>query len=288
MGCLEITAIALDEGRLFGLDYQLLLDATITAVNVFILFLLLSYILFKPLRAMLKKRQDKITSDRETAESNKADAIALKEEYEEKLKAANKEAEAILREARKTAMHNEAKLASTTYGEALFELAVEESKVDLLYDEAKLVIAAFDDNKELGRLLNEPKIDKEEKKEVIKNIFSQSVSDDLMGLLVLMVSKDRQKDIVATLKVFEDKVREYKKIGTAYVTTAKPLSQELKDKLLDKLLKTTDYVSFNMVYNVDESLIAGMVIRIGDRVIDSSIRHKLDELEKELRKIQLA
>ena len=85
MGCLEITAIALDEGRLFGLDYQLLLDATITAVNVFILFLLLSYILFKPLRAMLKKRQDKITSDRETAESNKADAIALKEEYEEKL-----------------------------------------------------------------------------------------------------------------------------------------------------------------------------------------------------------
>lgn len=64
-----------------------------------------------------------------------------------------------------------AKLASTTYGEALFELAVEESKVDLLYDEAKLVIAAFDDNKELGRLLNEPKIDKEEKKEVIKNIF---------------------------------------------------------------------------------------------------------------------
>lgn len=109
-----------------------------------------------------------------------------------------------------------------------------------------------------------------------------------MGLLVLMVSKDRQKDIVATLKVFEDKVLEYKKIGTAYVTTAKPLSQELKDKLLDKLLKTTDYVSFNMVYNVDESLIAGMVIRIGDRVIDSSIRHKLDELEKELRKIQLA
>lgn len=181
-----------------------------------------------------------------------------------------------------------AKLASTTYGKALFELAVEESKVDLLYDEAKLVIAAFDDNKELGRLLNEPKIDKEEKKEVIKNIFSQSVSDDLMGLLVLMVSKDRQKDIVATLKVFEDKVLEYKKIGTAYVTTAKPLSQELKDKLLDKLLKTTDYVSFNMVYNVDESLIAGMVIRIGDRVIDSSIRHKLDELEKELRKIQLA
>lgn len=131
MGCLEITAIALDEGRLFGLDYQLLLDATITAVNVFILFLLLSYILFKPLRAMLKKRQDKITSDRETAESNKADAIALKEEYEEKLKAANKEAEAILSEARKTAMHNEQKIVDEAKEEAARIIARANTEAEL-------------------------------------------------------------------------------------------------------------------------------------------------------------
>ena len=94
------TFVALAEGgRLFGLDLQLLLDAAITAVNVFILFILLSYILYNPVRTMLKKRQDKITSDRETAESDKAEALALKKEYEEKLKAADKEAESILSEA---------------------------------------------------------------------------------------------------------------------------------------------------------------------------------------------
>ena len=88
------TFIALtDDGRLFGLDYQLLLDAAITAVNVFILFVLLSYILFKPVRSMLKKRQDKITNDRETAKADRESALALKQEYEEKLKAIDKEAE---------------------------------------------------------------------------------------------------------------------------------------------------------------------------------------------------
>ena len=88
------TFVALEtSGRLFGLDYQLLFDAAITAINVFILFLLLSVILFNPVRNMLKKRQDKITSDRETAEKNRADALAMKAEYEEKLKDANKEAE---------------------------------------------------------------------------------------------------------------------------------------------------------------------------------------------------
>ena len=60
-------AIAAD-GRLFGLDPQLLFDAAVTAVNVFVLFLLLTFILFNPVRNMLKKRQDKITSDRENAE----------------------------------------------------------------------------------------------------------------------------------------------------------------------------------------------------------------------------
>ena len=80
---------------------------------------------------MLKKRQDKITSDRETAESNKADAIALKEEYEEKLKAANKEAEAILSEARKTAMHNEQKIVDEAKEEAARIIARANTEAEL-------------------------------------------------------------------------------------------------------------------------------------------------------------
>ncbi|MFQ8902936.1 MAG: F0F1 ATP synthase subunit delta [Lachnospira eligens] len=54
-----------------------------------------------------------------------------------------------------------------------------------------------------------------------------------------------------------------------------------------KLLETTGYVDFQMHYSVDESLIGGMVIRIGDRVVDSSIKHKIDELSRSLMKIQL-
>ena len=62
---------------------------------------------------------------------------------------------------------------------------------------------------------------------------------------------------------------------------------QMKDKIEAKLLATTDYKSFEMNYNIDESIIGGMVIRIGDRVIDSSIRHKLDELSRELVKIDV-
>lgn len=181
-----------------------------------------------------------------------------------------------------------AKLVSATYGDALFDLAVQESKVDSLYEEAKICLQVFEENGELGRLLNHPKIEKSEKEKVIENAFGAFVSKDMTGLLLIMVSKDRQNNIIETLKYFLGKVKEYKKIGMVTVSTAKPLTQEQKNKVISKLLATTAYVDFEVDYLVDESLIGGMVVRIGDRVVDSSIKTKLDEFAKDLRKIQLA
>ena len=83
------TFVALEtSGRLFGLDYQLLFDAAITAINVFILFLLVSVILFNPVRNMLKKRQEK------TAMHNEQKIIdEAKEEAARIIERAGKEAE---------------------------------------------------------------------------------------------------------------------------------------------------------------------------------------------------
>lgn len=181
-----------------------------------------------------------------------------------------------------------AKLAATAYGDALFDLAVETGKVDVLFKEAQDVLSAFEENSELGKVLNHPKVNKEEKEKFIEDVFGRFVSRDMTGLLVIMVSKDRQGEIVNTLKYFKEKVLEYKKIGTVFVTTAKPLSEQQKKKTVDRLLATTEYVELVMNYAVDASLIGGMVIRIGDRVVDSSIKTKLDELTKDLKKIQLA
>ena len=172
-----------------------------------------------------------------------------------------------------------AKLVETTYGEALFELAVQESKVDELCEEAQAVIDIFKDNEDLVNVLKSPKVEKKEK---------EQLTEDITGLLVIMVSKDRQTKIVSTLEYFIKRIYEYKKIGVAYVTTARPLTDNQKLSIVSRLLSTTDYVDFKMNYDIDESLIAGMVIRIGDRVVDSSIKHKIDELTRNLKNIQLA
>lgn len=105
-------------GRIFELDAQLLFDAFIIAINVFILFTVLSYMFFEPVRGMLDRRRDKIKSDIDDAIQNKEEAKALKDEYELKLKDVDKEAEVILTEARKKAIKREEAIIEEAKAEA--------------------------------------------------------------------------------------------------------------------------------------------------------------------------
>lgn len=175
-----------------------------------------------------------------------------------------------------------AKLISATYGDALFDIAVEQGRVDQLYEEANAVLSALSDNEELLKFLSHPKISKEDKIQSVEEIFNKFVSKEMTGFLVTIVSKDRSKDIPSIFEYFLTRIKEYKRIGTAYVSTPTELTDEMKKKVEAKLLATTDYSSFEMTYAVDKSLIGGMVIRIGDRIIDSSIKNRLEKLSREL------
>lgn len=180
-----------------------------------------------------------------------------------------------------------AKLISKTYGEALFELAVEEQKLDVLLEEAKVVRDILRENADFGKLMSHPKISREDKVKVAQEVFKGRVSDEMTGFLILVVEKDRSLELDAILTYFIDRVKEEKHIGVAFVTTAIAIDEATQKKIKGRLLETTKYKEMEMHYAVDPSIIGGMVVRIGDRVIDSSITTKLNELKKQLLKIQL-
>ena len=106
------------EPRLLNLDPQLLHDAVLLAIAVFVMFLFLSYMLFNPAREMLKKRQDKVKNDIDSAEKSREDAAKLKEEYENRLREIHKEEDAILSAARQKALENETKIIDQAKAEA--------------------------------------------------------------------------------------------------------------------------------------------------------------------------
>ena len=94
--------------RLFDLDLQLIHDAVLMIIAIFTLFLFMSRFLFDPARKFLEGRTERIKNDIETAQSEKEEALALKADYEEKLRSIDKEAEEILSDARKRALASEA------------------------------------------------------------------------------------------------------------------------------------------------------------------------------------
>ena len=104
--------------RMFGIDWQLLADSTLTIIAVFALFAIMSYFLFNPARKMLNDRKEKIRGELADAKSSMEEAKSLREEYESKLKAIDKEAESILSEARKKGLANENQIVAQAKEEA--------------------------------------------------------------------------------------------------------------------------------------------------------------------------
>jgi len=176
-----------------------------------------------------------------------------------------------------------AKLVSKTYGDALFDLALEKNRLESLMEETAAVKDVFAQNGDLMTLLAHPKIVKEEKIKVIESVFKGHVSDELTGLLCMLLEKGHAKEIPSVMDYFIEQGKEYRHIGRAIVTSAMALDDAHKKKIEQKLLDTTDYVSFEIDYKVDPSLIGGIVIRIGDKVVDGSIRTRINNLTQSLR-----
>ncbi|MDD6402384.1 MAG: ATP synthase F1 subunit delta [Lachnospiraceae bacterium] len=175
-----------------------------------------------------------------------------------------------------------AKQVETTYGNALFELAIEEGKIDDWYVEVLELTSILKKNKDLIELLNHPQVDKLEKEKIIKNIFEGKISNEILGLIVMIMDKGHISKIVGVFRYFIKLVKEHKNIGVAKVTSATVLTEAQKSKIENRLIETTSYSRMEVTYKVDESLIGGLVIRIGDRVVDSSIKTKLETLSKTL------
>ena len=178
-----------------------------------------------------------------------------------------------------------ARLVAGTYGEALISLAEEEKKVDALYEEVLSLQGILKENPDFSVLMNHPKVTKEEKLKTLEDVFGGRMDAELLGFLKLLLQKDRYSELPAILDHFVAAIKERRGVGVAYVATPTALDENRKKQIEDKLVSTTKYNRMEMHYSVDESLIGGLVIRIGDKVVDSSIKTKLEGLKRELAKV---
>lgn len=177
-----------------------------------------------------------------------------------------------------------AKLVSRTYSEALFEVALEEDKVDLFLDEISFVIETFKSYPDFFELFKTPLVRVDEKKKVMGEVFGDKLSKEMNNFLKIVIDKRRGHFIDQIKFEYEKLLNKHKGIVSAVAITAVPLNDEDKTTLKEKLATLTGK-EVQLSNDIDESVIGGVLVKIGDKVIDGTIKGRLEEMKESLSQI---
>lgn len=167
------------------------------------------------------------------------------------------------------------------YAEALYNVAESNGKVSEIYKELELVMETYETNNDFKEIFIQPKIDINKKKNFMKNIFGNKLSELGISMLMYLIDKDRLtiiKSIMAEyLKIYYERCN----YVDVEVTFAIEPTEDQKTRLV-KTVETKTGKKVNLKVVIDESIIAGGVIKIGDQIIDGSLKRQFEKLKVSL------
>ena len=174
---------------------------------------------------------------------------------------------------------------ATRYASALFGLVVEQDDIPALEKNVSILKQTIGQSADLNHLIASPIYSRDQQQSAILAIAKKlSLSSVMTNTLALMAEKRRLFVVPTFLSVIEDLIAESKNELTAEVISAKELTKGQLDKLA-KTLKSNFSKDIKIKASVDESLIGGMIVKVGSRMIDTTIQAKLNSLQNIMKEV---
>ena len=167
------------------------------------------------------------------------------------------------------------------YSRAMFLLAQEEGKLVEYGQELQSLFSDIEGTPELKAYLESPMIPRQAKQEAVQKIFGGELSPLVMNFLRLLLDKQRISALGEIVRQYENFANEAQGILVADVTTARSLSDSLGERRMAKRGEGAGKRS-KLRKQVDERLLGGAVVRMGDRLIDGSLKSRMKALEAQL------
>ena len=165
------------------------------------------------------------------------------------------------------------------YARALYDLAQESAAVEPVSRELERFQALLDSSDDLRRLVKSPVFSAEEQEAALQAIFNTVGIDGLATKLILLLAKNRRLSAVSgIIQAYRSLVAEARGEVTADVTSAEPLTEPQLDILKNELAQTMGR-NVMLVTRIDDSLIGGLIVKVGSRMIDASLKTKLQNLK---------
>lgn len=171
---------------------------------------------------------------------------------------------------------------SRAYADALYEICIEENSLEEIMQQSAQLAEIMAANPEFVKLLNAPTVTKEEKTDLVDKVFSGKINKSLLNFIKVMVERKDTQEINASFADFEKLYNKHNNIEKATATTAVPMSDELKAKLVAKLNALTgkNVVLTNVV---DPACIGGVILQFADVQYNDSVAGKLEILRNQLK-----
>ncbi len=173
---------------------------------------------------------------------------------------------------------NEAR-AAIRYGKATLDFAVEKKAADKVEKDMRNIAAVISGNTELQLVLSSPVVKSEVKKKALSEIFKES-SEITLGLISTLTGNKRIEMLQEVAHKYIILHEKMKGEDVAFVTSAVPLTEDLEKKILAQVTKLTGN-KVTIENKVDESIVGGFILRVGDLQYDASVASKLNGLKRE-------
>lgn len=174
---------------------------------------------------------------------------------------------------------------NSPYASALLDLGLEDGKADLYMDQLFRIKETIQKNPELEEILRHPAMPKQNKAELLEQIFAGELDPTVERYLQVLCSHRKAGDLIGIADAYEalyDKARNIERVSVA---SAVALDENQKEKLIKKLENQLQH-KVRAEFTVDPSLIAGLTIRTENATMDSSVRGHLDRMKDQLMKAE--
>ena len=170
------------------------------------------------------------------------------------------------------------------YAEALFQLSEEENITKEIYNELHSVLNIIKSNKDLDNVLKSPLVAKAEKVQLIETLFNNKINNNLKNFLKILVEKGRISSLKSIELTFKQLLNEKNNVIEGTVISAIPLTDE-KVKELEKTLSKKYNKNVTLENEVDESILGGVLVRLGNTQIDGSVKTRLNNIKDQLSQV---
>lgn len=167
------------------------------------------------------------------------------------------------------------------YAKSLIDLATEKGQLEAVYEDMKYLQAVCKASKEFVALLRSPVINNDQKNKIVTEVTKGNVSELTAAFNILLVKKNRESDLPEIAFAFVDQYNALKGIHRVKLTTAVPVSDEVKRSIESKVKNAQGLGTVELETAVNEKLIGGFVLEFNNNLVDASILRDLNDIKKQ-------